>query len=503
MNRKTIAERLHTIDRECRHLEKAAAVLQWDQETQLPPEGVEDRAEQLALLQGIWHRKFTDPETGDLLAAWEAAGDSGEFPPAERDFCRVLRRNYDRAVKLPGDLVRDAARAEGLSRAAWIAARQNNDFPSFIPHLKAMIGFAREKAGHWGFEGDRAYDGLLALYEPGLTARQVEALFTPLREGLTGLLQKIARASPPEDVFQGREYPLEEQARFNRELMEGLGFDTRRGRLDTSVHPFTSSLGFNDIRITTRYAPDHVLSGIFSTVHETGHAFYELGFSPELRGSCLAEGASMAIHESQSRLWENVIGRSRPFWDYWLPRLKAHFPQQLSGVGAEAFYRAVNRVRPSLIRVDADEVSYALHVILRFELEKQLFDGRLGLEDLPGAWGRSMKELIGVEPSSDAEGVLQDVHWSMGSFGYFPSYALGNLYGLQIWEKLRRDIPETETLIREGNFGALRRWLGEKIYCRGCGMDPADLLRELTGENLSVAPFLRYIKEKYTLLYEC
>jgi carboxypeptidase Taq len=316
------------------------------------------------------------------------------------------------------------------------------------------------------------------------------------------LLQKIAGASPPKNIFQDQEYPVEEQARFNHELMAGLGFDTRRGRLDTSAHPFTSSLGFNDIRITTRYAPDQVLSSVFSTIHESGHAFYELGFAPELRGSCLAEGASMAIHESQSRLWENVIGRSRPFWEYWFPRLKAHFPKQLAETKVEAFYRELNRVRPSLIRVDADEVSYALHIILRFELEKQLFDGSLRVEDLPGAWRRLMKELLGVEPPSDAQGVLQDVHWSMGSFGYFPSYALGNLYGLQFWEKLCRDIPETETLIREGKFDVLCRWLREKIYSRGCSLEPTDLLEQVTGEKLSVNPFLHYIEDKYTRLYE-
>ncbi|MDR0589717.1 MAG: carboxypeptidase M32 [Spirochaetaceae bacterium] len=498
MNRNTLLDQLHAIDRECQCLEKTGALLQWDQETQLPPGGVEERAEQIALIQSLWHGKLTDPQTGRLLTGLGAGED---LPPRERDFCRVFRRKYDRAIKLPGDLVRDAARAEGLSQAAWVAARRNNDFAAFAPHLTAMIDFARKKAGYWGFEGPRAYDGLLDLYEPGLTAAETEALFTPLREGLTGLLRKIAQSPPPESSFLDREYAPEEQARFSRKLMEGLGFDPRRGRLDTSVHPFTSSLGFNDIRITTRYAPTNVVSGIFSTIHETGHALYEMGLSPELRGSCLAEGASMAVHESQSRLWENVVGRSLPFWEFWLPRLKTHFPQQLLGVGPEAFYRAVNRVGPSLIRVDADEVSYALHIILRFELEKQLFAGRLRVEDLPGAWNRLMEDLIGVKPPSDAAGVLQDIHWSMGSFGYFPSYALGNLYGLQFWEKLRRELPETDALIREGKLGVIYQWLRDNIYCRGCCMEPAGLLLHVTGEKLSADPFLRYLKDKYTPLY--
>jgi carboxypeptidase Taq len=505
MNRETVREQLHAMDRECRHLEKISALLQWDGETQLPPGGVRDRAEQIALVRGIWHRKLTDPQTGRLLAelgfgAGSPEGDE-KLPPLERDFCRVLHRNYDRAVKLPGDLVRDAARAEGLSQAAWAEARQNSDFAAFAPHLAAMIDFARKKARCWGFEGPRTYDALLDQYEPGLTAAETQALFTPLRQELTALLQKIARAAPPDRSFLDRDYPVDEQARFNRELMEGLGFDTRRGRLDTSVHPFTSSLGADDIRITTRYAPANVVSGIFSTIHETGHALYELGLSPELAGTSLAEGASMAVHESQSRLWENVIGRSLPFWEWWLPRLKRRFPEQLLGVGPEAFYRAVNLAGPSLIRVDADEVSYALHIILRFELEKQLFAGALGVEDLPRAWNRLMEDLIGVSPPSDREGVLQDIHWSMGSFGYFPSYALGNLYGLQFWERLRRDLPETAALIREGKLGVLYQWLRENIYSLGCRLEPAGLLARVTGEKLSAEPFLRYLKDKYTLLY--
>jgi carboxypeptidase Taq len=483
--------------------------LQWDQETYLPPQGVADRAEQLALLEGIAHERFTNPEIGHLLerVGSEPQNPRGDerLPPLERDFLKVLCRNYDRAVKLPPDLVSAAARAEGLSQAAWAEARRNNDFAAFAPHLETMLDFARRKAVCWGYGetggGKTVYDGLLDIHEPGMTAADIAAVFEPLGEQLGALLRRIVAAEPGEASFLTKEFDPADQAAYNQELMRNLGFDLRRGRLDVSVHPFTTSLGFDDIRITTRYFKDNVLSGVFSTIHESGHAFYEMGLSPELRGTCLAEGISMGIHESQSRLWENVIGRSRAFWEAQYPGFKARFPRQMEGVDADAFYRAVNRARPSLIRVDADEVSYGLHIILRFELEKKLFAGDLAVKDLPGAWRKGMKDLLGLEPETDAQGVLQDVHWSMGSFGYFPSYALGNLYGLQIWKKLRRDLPDVEKAIARGDFGDLHTWLREKIYVRGCRPDPAELLMEITGESLSAIPFLEYIKSKYAELY--
>jgi carboxypeptidase Taq len=504
--------RLHALDRECFHLEKAAAVLQWDQETYLPPQGVEERSEQLALLEEIAHQRLTAPETGRLLAELGSTADNPRGDAAlaeiEGDFLRVMRRKYDRAVKLPAEFVAAAARAEGLSQPAWAQARKDNDFAAFLPHLKTMIDFARKRAEFWGFgdtgSGSRGlYDGLLDIYEPGMSAAETDAVFTPLRERLTALLKKIRGCPPPDTGFLNQRFEPEAQARFNQRLMDYLGFDRRRGRLDASAHPFTTTLGPHDIRITTRYFPDNVLSSIFSVIHESGHAFYEMGFAPELRGTCLADGASMAIHESQSRFWENVVGRSRPFWEGFFPALRDAFPGELGGIGVDAFYRAVNQVRPSLIRVDADEVSYALHIILRFELEKRLISGELAAEKLPAAWREYSREYLGIESETDADGVLQDVHWSMGSFGYFPSYALGNLYGLQILRKIKGEVPDFETAIVQGKFGALRGWLNDNIYCWGCRLEPAELLGKITGEKLSVLPFLEYIEEKYTKLYGC
>ncbi|MDR1318408.1 MAG: carboxypeptidase M32 [Treponema sp.] len=519
MNSGKPLEILHQIDREYCCLEKTAAVLRWDQETYLPPGGVEERAEQLALLEGIAHERLINPETGRILAELGSVPENPRgdrtLPELERDFLKVIRRRYDRAVKLPPDFVSAAARAEGLSQAAWVRARGDNNFTLFLPHLKTMIDFARKRAEYWGFGdraqnrnkaqgGDRAqtlYDGLLDAYEPGMTSSEIGALFAVLRERLTSLLEKIKLCPPPDASFLKQNFPVERQSAFNQKIMDYLGFDRGRGRLDISAHPFTTSLGSHDIRITTRYFSNNLLSGLFSVIHESGHAFYEMGFPPELRGTCLADGASMALHESQSRFWENVVGRSRPFWKACFPMLRECFPGELQSLNGEAFYRAVNEVKPSLIRVDADEVSYSLHIILRFELEKRLIGGELEPERLPSVWKDYTREYLGLESETDADGVLQDIHWSMGSFGYFPSYALGNLYGLQILEKLKKDIPAYETTVAEGKFKLLYNWLEESIYRWGCRLEPGELLLNITGERLSVNPFLDYIEGKYSELY--
>jgi carboxypeptidase Taq len=498
-------ERLHSADREQRQLERVVSILHWDMETNLPPQGVDERAEQLALLQGMAHRRLTEPETGRLLGelgstAENPSGD-GKLPAIERDFLRVTRRRYDKAVRLPQDFVSDSARAEGLSQAAWAAARMNNDFAAFLPHLETMIGIARRKADYWG-SGTHPYDGLLDVYEPGMGAAEIGTLFSVLRERLGALLRKIQDRDPPDSSFLRQDFPLRNQKRFCQKLLVHLGFDQQRGRLDTSPHPFATTLGSHDVRITTRYFRDNLPSSLFSVIHESGHAMYEMGFPPELRGGCLADGASMAIHESQSRLWENVIGRSLPFWEGLYPQLKGSFPDQLAGVDVERFYRAVNEARPSLIRVDADEVSYSLHIILRFELEQGLISGDLAPERLPQVWREKTREYLGLDidpadPRCDADGVLQDIHWSMGAFGYFPSYALGNLYGLQFFRKLESEVPDIAGLVAGGQFSPIRDWLRDNIYAWGCRLEPARLLERVTGEKLRVEPFLDYIEEKY------
>jgi carboxypeptidase Taq len=504
MNSSELLEKLHAIDRESLYLERAASVLHWDQETCLPEKGVEERSEQLALLEGIAHEKLTSPETGRLLSELGSStenprGDE-KLPELERDFLKVLRRNYDRAVKLPGDFVSAAARAEGLSQASWVSARRDNNFSAFLPHLVKMIDFSRRRAIYWGYK-DNPYDGLLDIYEMGMGAEAISEVFTPLGKRLKDLLKKISSRPRPDNSFLDQEFDVEKQASFSKELLKRLNFDTSRGRLDVSAHPFTTTLGSDDIRVTTRYLKRQVQSSVFSTIHEAGHAFYEMGFPEELRHSRLADGASMGIHESQSRLWENVIGRSRAFWEAMYPALRSYFPGPLSPFTAEDFYRAINMVEPSLIRIEADEVTYSLHIIVRFEIERELFQGSLDPAKLPEFWREKMKELLGVQPETDAQGVLQDVHWSMGSFGYFPSYALGNLYGLQFWEKLRSEIPDAERRIAQGNFAPIRDWLRETIYIWGCRKDPSELLETVTGKSLSAEPFLGYVESKYSRIY--
>lgn len=505
MSKQELLDRLYALDRQNRHWAHISALLQWDQETYLPPAGVEDRSEQVALLEARLHEGQTNPELGRLLGA---LGSTAKNPlgdetlqPVDRNFLRVLRKSYDRATCLPAELVTAAAKAEALSQAAWVQARKQNNFALFAPHLQTMIDFAKQKARLWGFE-EVPYNGLLDLHESGMTVDTIDGVFTPLRRELTALTRKIATRRPAERDFLDRDYPVDQQDQFGRDLMKALGFEVPRGRLDLSAHPFTTTVGSDDIRITTRYFPKNILSGLFSIIHETGHALYEMGFDPKLRGTSLADGASMGIHESQSRLWENVIGRSLPFWEGQFPRLQDRFSEQLKGISAQAFYRGVNDVHPSLIRVDADEVTYSLHIILRYELEKRLFAGELSVQDLPRAWNALMVELLGLEPETDAEGVLQDVHWSMGAFGYFPSYALGNLYGLQMWETLKKDIPDIDDHIRCGRFDVPLGWFRDRVHRLGAQLLPLELIEAVTGKAPGSGAFIEYLTKKYSPLYD-
>ena len=504
MDMQSKLDKLRLLDKEWGHLGRIIAALQWDQETMLPEKAVPERAEQLALIEGILHERFSSQDTGSLLlelgSSTENPGGDEKLPHIDRDFLKIIRRNYDKAVKLPTDFVSNAARAEGLSQAAWVKARKENKFSDFLPHLVKMLDFARQRANYWGYK-DNVYDGLLDIYEPGLGAEGISALFKPLGEKLSLLLKKISSAARPPTDFLNRDFDVNKQLIFSKTLMDVLGFDLSQGRLDVSAHPFCTMLGSYDVRMTTRYLPGNLFSSIFSVIHESGHAFYDLGFPRELHGTSLAEGASMGIHESQSRLWENVIGRSRSFWLKLFPVLKDQFSLELSSVDFNAFYRAINLVEASLIRVEADELSYSLHIILRFELEKALFNGKLKAEDLPSQWRSKMKEYLGIEPETDADGVLQDIHWSMGAFGYFPSYALGNLYSLQFWDKLKSDIPHHDELIGSHNLKPIHEWLKNNIHIWGCRLEPRDLLKTVTGHSLSSEPFLNYIESKYSSLY--
>jgi len=497
-------ERLHELDRIARRASNISSLLQWDQETCLPEKAVEGRAEQLADIEGIVHDRTTDPELGRLLlslgSTTENPGGDESLPALDRDFLRVMRLDYDRNTKIPKELAVSMARDEGLSQDAWVHARKANDFSAFEPHLTRMIAYAKKKAEYWGF-AEHPYDGLLDEHERGMTESMVDGLFTPLKKRLVSLVERIGKKTQIDKSFLQCIYPVDAQDAFGRTLMRDLGLDVGRGRLDLSAHPFTTTLGVDDVRITTRYFPGNMLSGLFSIIHETGHAMYEQGFGVAIRSTSLAEGASMGVHESQSRLWENVIGRSRAFWDGRFPALQTAFPTQLGRVSPDAFYRAVNVVEPSLIRVDADEVTYSLHIILRFELERKLFNGTLAVKDLPAEWNRAMKDILGVVPANDADGVLQDVHWSIGAFGYFPSYALGNIYGLQLWNAMRRDLPGVDGDLRDGRYQVPLTWFRHHIHEQGRRFPPAELVRSVCGESIDSKAFIDYLETKYTELY--
>ena len=482
-------------------LRSAAAVLRWDQETQMPPGGAAGRAMELATLTRLAHESFTSPRTGELLAGAERV--AGTLDPESDDaaLVRMTRRDYDRLVKLPPEFVAERAREASLSTEVWKEARKRNDFAAFQPSLQKMVDFARRTADYLGYT-EHVYDALLDLYEPEMKASEVDAVFARLREVTVPFVQAIvASGKAVDDTVLHRDYPEEQQEAFGLAVAQAFGYDLSRGRLDVSAHPFASGFNTGDVRITTRYKRGDLTEAVFGIFHEAGHAMYEQGVAPELNRTPLARGASLGLHESQSRMWENVVGRSRPFWEHYFPVLRQRFPEQLRGVDAEAFYRAVNRVEPSLIRTSADEVAYNLHIMLRFDLEKSLLEGRVKVADLPGAWTAKMAEYLGVTPPSDADGVMQDIHWSSGSLGYFPTYTLGNVISVQLFEAARKAHPTIDADIADGRFGTLLGWLRRNIHRHGRKFLPREILKRGTGNTLSPEPYLRYLKSKFGEIY--
>ncbi len=498
---------LKALDKEAHLLEHISAAMSWDQETYMPSRAVDERAEQVALLQSLIHERTIAPRVGELLAA------AGADPSSEDDevsvaglgevdnaFLREKRRQYRLATRLPTRLVRELAETGSRGQNAWAGARKADDYEQFKPWLQKLIALNREMADALGYEACR-YDALLDQYEPYARTAEVADVFAGVRQGLVELVRKIGEADQVDDSFFDTQFAEAKQDEFGRMVMTSLGYETSRGRLDKSAHPFTTMLGGDDIRITTRYDELLFASGLFSTIHETGHALYELGVDPALHGTLLAEGTSLGVHESQSRMWENMIGRSRHFWDHWLPTVRKLFPTELASVGLDDFYRAINKVEPSFIRVEADEVTYGLHIILRFELEQALIDDELSVDELPGAWNEKMRELLGITPATDAEGVLQDVHWSFGAFGYFPTYALGNLYAAQFFSVMQREIPDMWKRVAEGATGPILDWLRERIHRHGKVRSAGRLVREISGQDLNPRFFLDYLNDKYGALY--
>jgi carboxypeptidase Taq len=491
--------KLIALDRERTLLSHIGALLGWDQETYLPEAGLDERAEQLALMEGLAHEKAVKPEIGELLATLEGEKD---LSSQEKAYLRVSRREYDKETKLPASLVSEMARQTSLSQAAWVQAKKNNDFKRFAPHLSTMIKLNLEKASALNPDAP-CYDVLLDLYEIGSKGKAIAEVFAVMKRDLVEILEAIRSRPQSNDSFLRRRVSAAAQSKMSEYFMAVVGFDKRRGRLDTAAHPFTTTLGGDDIRITTRYVEDYFPSSVFSTIHEAGHAMYEMGLDvgPDFSGTRLADAASMAIHESQSRMWENIIGRSLQFWKAHYGKTVSMAEGSLDGVELEDFYKGVNRVEASLIRTEADEVSYGLHVILRFELESALIKGSLAVKDLPAAWNDAMRQTLGVEVPDDRRGCLQDIHWSMGSFGYFPSYALGNLYAAQFWAAMKEQIPTLEGSIAAGDCSPALDWLRDKVHREAAALLPSELVQKATGSSLDPSHFTAYLRKKYSAIY--
>lgn len=476
-------------------------LLGWDEQVNLPPGAAEQRAAQHAVLAETQHAAATDAAIGPLLQLLEGRRDA--LTPDQRAIVAQARRDFDRATKLPAAFVREKAAQGSRGYHAWARARAADDFAGYAPILEQNLGFARREAAYLG-HADSAYDYMLDKHDPGLTAAAVRRLFDELKRALVPLARRIV-ASPVaararDAAARLRGFPIDGQRTFLREVTARLGFDYERGRIDVSLHPFCSGTG-SDVRMTTRFNADQPLDALFSSIHETGHGLYEQGLSARDLGTALGLHAGMAVHESQSRLWENQVARSRAFWTFFEPRWRALFPQQSAGTDSADLHLAVNAVEPTLIRVDADEVTYNLHIILRFELEQRLFAGTLAVRDLPAAWRAASRELIGLEPATDREGVLQDVHWSDGAFGYFPSYCLGNMIAAQLWSRLPVALPGLEADFARGDFSRLLGWLRENIHAQGRRYGALELVRRVTGGELSPRPLVRYLEERYGALY--
>jgi carboxypeptidase Taq len=479
-------------------LQRAAAVLEWDQQVNMPPGGAEARGQQISTLTKLAHQKSTTQEVGKLLDDLKS-----EFPGGDSDeaaLVRVASRNYDKATRVPSAFVAEQAIITAKAFEAWVEARRNSDFSIFRPHLEKIVEMMQKYVQFFP-PAAHPYDVLLDDYEPGMKTSEVKEIFNNLRPQQVKLIKAIKSAKQVKDDFLHNKYNEKKVWDFSETIITQFGYDWNRGRQDKAAHPFQTSFSVDDTRITNRFEEGNPLSTLFSAMHEAGHAMYEQGSNPAYERTPLAGGTSLAVHESQSRMWENLVGRSLPFWEHFLPKLKKSFPSQLDGLSVKSFYKAINKVEPSLIRVNADEATYNLHVMLRLEIEIGMIEGKFAIKDLPEIWNEKMNDYLGIVPPNDAQGVLQDVHWSSGLMGYFSTYALGNLVSAQLWEKINADIPDLDEQIRKGKFDALLGWLRGKIHIFSSKYDPQDLVQKVTGSKIDSAAYVRYLTKKYSDIY--
>jgi carboxypeptidase Taq len=479
-------------------LDSATSLLSWDQAVLMPPKGAASRARTMATLESLAHTRLTDPAIGELLS--ELAGEDG-LQEHQMATVRVLTREYERATKVPDKLVKEIAETTALAYQVWTEAKPASDFAVFQPHLERIVELKKEQADAIGYEKER-YDALLDIYEPGMTSTEIEAMFSQLTRELQPVVDAVLGVPHEKPAFLTADYSDTVKDQLCQWVVRELGFDTEAGRLDTSPHPFTAGIAAGDVRQTTRYADTELTGSLYAAIHETGHALYEQGLPREWSDLPAGQVPSLGLHESQSRMWENQVGRNRSFTDFLLPRLKELFETELGTVTPEEFHKGVNHPERTLIRVEADELTYNLHIALRFELELALFRDELAVSDLPAAWDEAMDKHLGLRPGDHAEGVLQDMHWAIGIHGYFPTYSLGTLYAAAFYAKAEGDLGGLDEDFRRGDTSRLLEWLRSSIHSKGSLYDAKDLAERVLGEPLSVTPFVTYMKDKYRELYD-
>ncbi len=491
---------LKNILQEVHDIQMAQNLLEWDQSTNMPVGGALDRSYQMGTLAKISHEKFTSDEVGSLLDSAAKEVSSLNSDSDEPCLVKVAKKHYDRERKVPTQWIEKFVQVTATAQTVWEKAKADSDFALFEPHLTEIVNL-RKEYGTYFKPYDHVYDPLLDDFEPGLKTAEVQEIFNAIRPRQVALIDAIKKAKPVQDDFLYLNYAKDGQWQFGMNVIAKLGFNFERGRQDVSVHPFTTSFGWGDIRITTRIDENYLPTALFGSIHETGHAMYEQNIAQSLRRTLLCDGASMAIHESQSRLWENLVGRSYNFWSHFYPDLVKIFPSQLGNVDLDTFYRGINYVKPGMIRVEADEATYNLHIMLRMEIEIALLEGAIEVKDLPQIWNEKMQSYLGITPANDAEGVLQDVHWSGGMLGYFPTYALGNIVSAQIWDKVAEENPNLQDQIANGNFKPLLKWLSENVYQHGSKFEPKDIIKKVTGNTIQADPYMRYLEDKYKGIY--
>ncbi len=472
--------------------------LGWDQQVMMPPNGANARADTLAWLSGRAHETLTSKKMEDLI--YELEKNISKLDDDQKTNVTEMRRTFDKSTKLPAEFIEKVTKTRSKGMGVWAEARKNNDFDLFAPLLGELVNLAREKISYLD-KGNTPYDTLLDDYEVGLTVDYLDPLFAELKEGLIEILNKIMNAKKQQISKLDMTFPVKNQEAFCLKISEQMGFDFNSGRMDTSSHPFSIGISVGDTRITTRYDENEPFSCLYAVMHETGHGLYEQGLPDEFALTPRGTAISLGVHESQSRLWENQIGRTEEFWKYSLPLFQKEFPDFPKDIDAAQMNLIANQVEPSFIRVEADEVTYNLHIILRYEIEKQLFNGTLDVNDLPKVWNEMFKEWFGLDVENDSNGVLQDIHWSMGAFGYFPTYTLGNLYAAQLFDSMKNEFEDVNKMIEKGNWSPLLKWLREHIHEKGRLYNPSDLIENATGKKPSSAPFLKYLNEKYGRIY--